>query len=83
MKVGQAIGITIIIVLGFVLMLMWVNAIELEQEREETQQMLERHQRFQADKLYSIEKEQRRLDKALRDAQAQREFDKVWGDRGR
>ena len=73
MKVWQAIGITIIIVLGFVMVLMWVNAIELEQEREETWQRLERRQQHQADKLYRLEKEQawerdqQRLDEVLRE----------------
>ena len=84
MKVWQAIGVTIIIVLGFVLMLMWVNAIELEQEREETWQRLERRQQHQADELYRIE-EKRKWDEKFRHTreQEQRYYDELWKGRGR
>ena len=82
MRVWQAIGIGIIIVL----VLMWVNArndaIELEQEREETWQIRRLH--GQADHLYRLEQErawerdQRQLDEALRETQDNLRRDRGW-----
>ena len=82
MRVWQAIGIGIIIVL----VLMWVNArndaIQLEQEREETWQI--RRLQGQADHLYRLEQEQawerdqRQLDEALRETRDNLRRDRRW-----
>ena len=87
MKLWQAIGVTIIIVLGFVLVLMWVNSVELEQEREETWQILERRQQHQADELYRFKQErkwdQQRLEDERRDTLSRQWRDEALRDRSR
>ena len=84
MRVWQAIGIAIIIVL----VLMWVDArndaIQLEQESEETWRILERRQQHQANELYRLEKEhawerdQRQLEEALRETRDNLGRDRGW-----